>query len=414
MGGLALVVEARGIPLRRTHRVRVAGSPRSVTLPAPNRNWRDRIVRQYPGPLQRTYPLADILEGLGESSGDDISSFFFYDEGQLSFADLDSEVRVSGPAAAAIATLWSTGGRARRITVAGLPFRDYPDVDLVMPERYGLRPLRAGLFRINGSWLDFGLSLPEVRSFDASALAHLSLDSRTGQSACAASHREYRILVSPVRQSLTRQAVTFAAPPRRFESASQAVVSLPCHFAPGTFRILSPSGPVDGRSGIPFTVGDGQREVILRVDAKRASFAGLMIIFVVLVAPALLFSRIPVSGLARALAVCATGLVGVRLLLGMAAAVEYPFLQEASQTGLWFAALLPWAVLLAGMVRDSKGFRPAWAAPAQLAYGILLTGFAAAVFMDSPAKVGVLSVVSIGLAAVSLPWSDRTRSRFKG
>ncbi|MFL5384016.1 MAG: hypothetical protein ACJ8GN_15955 [Longimicrobiaceae bacterium] len=405
-GGLALTVEERGPPLRRTHWVR--GGGREVFLPAARRNWRDRLVNRHPGPLQRTYPLADVLEALGEPGGSTLSSFFYYDDGTLSFADLDSELTVSGPPAAGADTLWAPGEDPRRFTVAGLPFRDYADVDLTPPERYGVRPLRSGRLSLNGPWLDFRMSTPEVRSFDAGAMRQLSLDNRTRHRPCAAPDRVFRVHLSAVRQSLAREAVTFSAPPRRFESASQAVLALRCDFAGTALRILTPAGPVAGTLGTPFTVGDGRREVIVRIDAKNVTPWGLLLLTALLAAPALLFGRVPVPDAVRGLAVCATGLAAVRLLMGLSAAVEYPFLQEASQTGIWLAAVLPWAVLLAGADRRRA---PDWFAPAQVVYGAFALALTWAVFVDSRPKFVVLGGLALAVGALAHPAVRGTLAR---
>ncbi|HEU4558480.1 MAG TPA: hypothetical protein VFS20_11555 [Longimicrobium sp.] len=387
--GLALTLPAND---------RVSNGSRSVVLPAVNRNWRDRLVSRHPGPLQRTYPLADVMEALGEPGGNDLSSFFFYDEEQVGFADLDSEVSLTGPPTRDTDTLWTAQGGARRFTVAGLPFRDYAEVNLTAPERYGVRPLRSGRTTLNGPWLDFRISTPEVRSFDAKALRELSFEGRAGRP-CAAPERTYRVHLSAVRQSLERSAVTFSAPPRRFESASQAVLALPCDFSGRGMRILTPSGPVAGEPGTPFTVGDGRREAIFRVDAKNLTPGGLLLLFVLLAFSAFLFLRVPVGGEIRALAVCATGVAAVRLLLGLDAAVEYPFLQEASQTGVWLAAVLPWAVLVAGCERRSA---PAWFGPAQAIYTAFAVALTTVVFVDSRPKVLVLGGLTVALGVLAL------------
>ena len=122
------------------------------------------------------------------------------------------------------------------------------------------------------------------------------------------------------------------------------------------------------------------------------------------------------GGEVRALAVCATGLAAVRLLLGLDAAVEYPFLQEASQTGVWLAAVLPWAVLVAG---SDRRFAPPWFAPAQAVYAAFVTALTVAVFVDSRAKaivlglltmaVGVLALRRPGAAGRTWPWRSAPR-----
>ena len=389
---------AAGVALTAPANDRVSNGSRSVVLPAANRNWRDRLLGRHPGPLQRTYPLADVMEALGEPGGNDLSSFFYFDDERVGFADLDSEVSLTGPPTRDTDTLWTAALGSRRFTVAGLPFRDYAEVNLTTPERYGVRPLRSGRTTLNGPWLDFRISTPEVRSFDAPALRELSLEGRAGRS-CAPPERMYRVHLSAARQSLERSAVTFSAPPRRFESASQAVLALPCDFSGKGMRILTPSGPVAGEPGTPFTVGDGRREAIVRVDAKNLASGGLFLLFALLALPAFLFLRVPVGGEIRALALCATGIAAVRLLLGLDAAVEYPFLQEASQTGVWLAAVLPWAVLVAGCDRRSA---PPWFGPAQAIYTAFAVALTSVVFVDSRPKVLVLGGLTVALGVLAL------------
>lgn len=379
------------LPWREEHVLR-DGTGRRVVVPPARLSWRDRLADRRPGPFQRTYPLADVLLQL-DSTADvgEISSFFYYDDGGFSFADLDSEVRVGGAAAPSPAdTVWTTGDGERRLVMAGLPFRDHPEPELSGPERYGLRTLRSGHVRMEGQWLDFYLSSPEIRSFGREDLGQLSLDARTRQSPCAGKERVFRVHVSPVRQTLARRAVTFAAPPRRFESASQAVLSLPCSFEPGTLRVLSPSGTIRTQTGLPFSVGDGRREVLMRVDAKRLDPAGWLLTAGLLLLPSVLLLWLPVPPMVRGLAIAALGMVAIRLLLGLSTSVEYPYLQEANQTGLWLTPVLPWAVLAAG----SRGrFRRAADAWLHAAYALLIVVVTPVIFVDSMGKTLVLSVL---------------------
>jgi hypothetical protein len=388
---LSVVRGPGALPWREEHALHDGRGKRAV-LPPARMSWRDRLVDRRPGPFQRTYPLADVLEQIdpGADRGE-LSSFFFYDEGRLSFVDLDSEVSVgSASAPAAVDTAWFTGGGERRMMVAGLAFRDHRDTELTGAERYGLRPLRSGQVRVEGPWLDFYLASPEIRSFGKANLGQLSLDARTRRSPCAGREGAFRVHVSPVRQTYARRAITFSAPPRLFESASQAVLSLPCTFAPGPLRVLSPSGTLRVETGAPFSLGDGRREVLLRVDAKRLALAGRLLAVGFLLLPSLLLLWLPVPSVVRGLAIVALGLAAVRLLLGLSTGVEYPYLQEANQTGLWMLPVLPWAVLAAGSRAHLRRPVDPWL---HAAYAALMMAAAFVIFVDSVGKAVVLGAI---------------------
>lgn len=377
---------------RQVHRI-VADDGRSVVLPPARVSWRDSIFERRLGPFQRTYPLADVLEALepGTPVGE-LSSFFYYQDGELSFADLDSEVIVSGRAAPAVDTVWAAGAGERRLVLAGLTFRDHRELGLTAPERYGLRTLRAGRVQVQGPWLNFYLSAPEIRSFGRNDLEQLSLDARTRRAPCSGREQVFRVHLSPVHESLTRRAITFSAPPRRFESASQAVLSLPCAFAPGALRVLTPSGTIAGKTGAPFSLGDGRREVLVRVDAKRLTLAGRLLVGGLLLLPVLLLPGLAVPSVVRGIAVCALGLMALRLLLGLSAGVEYPYLQEAGQTGLWLAPVLPWAILAVGARGASRGGRDA---ALHLTYAVAMSAAAWVLFVDSSGKRLVLGMLPL-------------------
>ena len=119
--GVALTVTSVAAVFHRVDRV--WSGAHWVALPAARRNWRDRLFSRHPGPLQRTYPLADVMEALGEPGASELSSFFFYDEGRVGFADLDSEVTLRG---APCPTPTPCG--PRQGARAASPWRGFPSV----------------------------------------------------------------------------------------------------------------------------------------------------------------------------------------------------------------------------------------------------------------------------------------------
>src|SRR5690606_4866875 len=132
----------------------------------------------------------------------------------LAIADLDSEV--DAPDAAADLAIWSREAGGARAMVAGLPLRDYPEIDLAVPERYGVRPLRTLRFAVRGRWLGAMFASREVQAFDGATLETLRLPPDEGGTAT------YRVRVSHTRNSMVREAIVFDAPPRSFAAGSQA------------------------------------------------------------------------------------------------------------------------------------------------------------------------------------------------
>ncbi|HUH14127.1 MAG TPA: hypothetical protein VMK65_13515, partial [Longimicrobiales bacterium] len=108
-----------------------------VAIP-PAGGWRRYLVPRRPGILERSYPLADLLDQVApEAAGTrpGLSSFVFHeDDGRLALALLDSEVRV-GTRAPPPLPVWTRAHGGRRVLVAGLPHRDFPEPDLTLPER---------------------------------------------------------------------------------------------------------------------------------------------------------------------------------------------------------------------------------------------------------------------------------------
>lgn len=420
----------------------VSGAAR---LPGVERGLLARLWPYHPSVFQRTYPLSDVLAAVDARVGARLaalSSFFFYRDGRLHLADLDSEVALSGPSHRP-GRREDRGdgepvGNGVRLLVAGLPLRDYPEPDLTLPERYGVRPLRSFRVVAEGRWLDAGLTSPETRVMDRDALEDLRLPGSRN----AEGEPVYRLRLASARQALARKAVVFDAAPARFEVPGQAVLSLPLEPTRGSVEILTPSGLTEWETGRPLALGTGQRRLLVRVDGQGTS-AGFWWIHVVLLAlPVALVLLRPATGPVFALALAAAGLGAFRLVLSLSAMAEPPHVMEAWQLGLWLFPYLPWVVVVAGEVARGVGRsvpagrrsapsgmpeergaygssgreRTAWRAPADPgeswirrgfhgAYALVLVGLAAVLFPASGAKAAALSVLA--LATAGTWWAGR-------
>jgi hypothetical protein len=367
----------------------------------------------HPSAFQRTYPLADILAELdpgGAGALPALTSFLYYQDGVLHVADLDSEVEVPGREGPGTLEVWSSGLGGRRVMVAGLPHRDYPEPALTLPERYGIRPLRTFRLSVAGGWLDAALGAPEIRALDRNTLETLRLpDDRAPDGS-----RLYRIRLTPGRNALARQSVVFDAAPAAFAVAGQAVLRLPEDPTTRQVGILTPSGLAEWETGRPIALGSGDRRLLARVDGSGAS-SGFWLTYVTLFGFVVaLFARRPMSGPVFALALTVTGLVCVRLVLGLSAAQRYPFVQEAQQIALWLLPLLPWVVALAGEMarpdRDPDLLSPAawrrWIFHA--VYGLAVLALAVVLFEGSRTKQAVLGSVPLAFmgmwAAARMGW----------
>lgn len=360
-----LELAGRGVPLPwvREHAFRdvdaVAGNGAgTVRLPGVERGPLARLRPYHPSVFQRTYPLADVLAALEADAGarlPALSSFFFYRDGALRLADLDSEVSVAGEADAVHGPV-PPGGR---LLVAALPLRDYPEPDLELPERYGVRPLRAFRLETDGAWLDAALTSPETRALDRDELEELRLPgARDAEGAPV-----YRIRLASARDALARRAVTFDAAPGRFAVPGQAVLSLPVDPGRGEVEVLTPSGLARWETGRPLTLGTGDRRLLVRVDGLDTSAAFWWVYAALLALPVTLVLLRPMTGPVFALALAATGLAGFRLILSLSAMAEPPHVMEAQQLALWLLPFLPWVVVVAGEVARGQGEREDGAGP---------------------------------------------------
>lgn len=428
------------VPWTRVHTLRTLGGaepwlddPVNGSIDArvaisPPDGWRRFLATRRPGILERSYPLADILDQVapeGPGSRPGLSSFLFYDDhGRLSIALLDSEVRVGSRRPPPL-PIWTAERGGRRVLVVGQPHRDYPEPDLTLPERYGVRPLRSVRFRLEGEWLEARPSRPEVHALDRAALEELDIRGPDGAG------DEFRIRVNPGRGTLLRQAVVFATPPDAFGTAGQAVFHLPRNPARSDFEVVTPSGFSRWRNHHPLSLGDGVRSVLLRVDGQSASLGTLFAYGILLAVGVSVFWIWRLTGRLYALAVVLLGLAGVRLLLGLSAHAEPPFDQEAQQLALWVAPFLPWLVVVGsdiGAALREKGSRGVSSAhgivanagrsgePVSTRWGwhaafvVVLAALAWVLFADSLAKRLVLAILPAMLLGVLFVVRDRPRS----
>jgi hypothetical protein len=386
-----------GVPLPWTERhalVDVEGG--RVVLPAARHQPLRRMRGAQPSVFARAYPLADIVQAVDPSAGalPALASFLYYDDGRLTLADLDGEV--DGPRAAEALPVWSSTEGGRRLLVAGLPLRDYREQDLTLPERYGVRPLRTFRFELHGRWLDALFATPEIQAFDRAAMAALRLPRDE------AGTPVYRVRISHARHSMVREAIVFDAPPRAFAAGSQAILALPEDARAGAFDIVTPSGTARWATGRPLPLGTSDRALLVRVDGQATS-AGFWLVHALLFAAigGMLWAR-RTRGVPLAVAVLGTGLLSVRLLLGVTALLEFPFVGEGHQIGLWLLPVLPWAIVVASEIAERWHDRkqPDPALRLHGAYATGMVGLSLVVFAGSPAKQLVLAIVPIGLFAL--------------
>lgn len=391
-----LHIAGLGIPLpwTRRHVISEAAGGR-VVLPSARGQWFRRLRGAQPSVFARAYPLADVVHGVDTlaTSLPPLGSFLFYDGRGLALADLDGEV--DAPRAAEALTVWSRADGGARAMVAALPLRDYPEIDLTVPERYGIRPLRTLRFEVRGRSLDALLAAPEIQAFDLAALATLRLPpDESGTPA-------YRVRVSHARNSMVREAIVFESPPRSFAAGSQAILALPEDPKAGSFDVVTPSGTARWATGRPMPLGTDDRALLVRVDGQATS-AGFWLVHAVLFAAVglMLHARRP-RGAALALAVAAVGILAVRLLLGIGALLEFPFVGEGHQLSLWLLPVVPWAIVIAAEAGarlrreapDAGGWR------FHTVYALGVVALSLTLFPDSNAKQLVLSLVPIALVA---------------
>ena len=413
-------VAGLGVPLPWTtrHRVRDVATGAVAVLPLSRLGWARRITGRRPTLYARAYPLADVLARLGEEAVPPLTSFFYYDGRSLALADLDSEVRCTGVAEPAVAeaasdagtaaqaTVWHGEGRGDRLLIAALPLRDYPELGLALPERYGVRPLASYRVEAPGDYIDLRYTEPEVRTLDRAELAAVSLPVAPGEQGIV------RVRVSHAANSLVREAVVFESPPRAFGAGIEAILLLPEDPSHREMEVLTPAGATRWPAGQPIPLGDGERSTLVRVDGQSASAGFWLLLIALFGMVASVFAVRRPAGVAFTLAILALGFASIRLLLGLSAHLEPPFVQEGHQLGLWLLPVLPWAVIAATDAALARRARRSPSLRTQIVHGAYAAAIAVltlALFAGSPAKQAVLAAVAVVIGAL-VPVFGRSRA----
>ena len=421
-----------------------AGGPAAI-VPYPEGAGVLGLLPRRPGVYQRTYPLAE-LAAAGGFDGPGVAglrSFLYYREGSPRLAVLDDLVEVllpDGTAKAPVesASAWPGSGRTPVVTVAGLPYRDFPDPGLAAGERYGARPLRSFRARVDGEWVTVQGARAEVHSVETAGLppATLAPSALAGGSRGGSMLHLVRLAVGDAPEGPA--GLTFASPSNVFAAAGEAVLRLPQAPSAGWFELLSPSGQARWETGRPFTLSDGEKGLLLRVDGLAASWSFLLLLTLLFLLAAAPFALVETTGAVRGLALAALGIAALRVLLSLSAMARYPFVDEGHQIGLWLVPALPWFVCALGRKRgetsaaDGAGLAPDARAPAMAppgagrrdvrpsapwsaranvaaaALGAPLIFLAAALFPTTPAKSLVLSAAVVCAAVIALLPMERS------
>ena len=425
-----------------------AGGPAAI-VPYPEGAGVLGLLPRRPGVYQRTYPLAE-LAAAGGFDGPGVAglrSFLYYREGSARLAVLDDLVEVLSPDGTAkapveSASAWPGSGRTPVVTVAGLPYRDFPDPGLAAGERYGARPLRSFRARVDGEWITVQGARAEVHSIETVGLppATLAPSALAGGSGGGSMLHLVRLAVGDAPEGPA--GLTLASPSNVFAAAGEAVLRLPQVPSAGWFELLSPSGQARWETGRPFTLSDGEKGLLLRVDGLAASWSFLLLLTLLFLLAAAPFVLVETTGAVRGLALAALGIAALRVLLSLSAMARYPFVDEGHQIGLWLVPALPWFVCALGRKRgetsaaDGAGLaaathaaatpppgagrrdvRPSapWSARANLAAAALgapLIFLAAALFPTTPAKSLVLSAAVVCAAVIALLPMERSLLAF--
>ncbi len=333
-----------------------ANEPAVAVLPYPDGAGTMGLLPSRPGIYQRTYPLADLAAAMGpnDQSLDRLRSFLYYDdEGAARLAVLDAEVEAfsaDGTAKVPIgaAPAWTRTDGQRSVTVAGLPHRDFPDSRLAAGERYGARPLRTFRVVADGDWVTVRGARTEVHDIEVAGLPPARILPSTFATGLEGDVRLHAVRLAAGDGSAVSAGLTFSSPSNGFAAAGQAVLRLPEGPATGWFELLAPSGQASWRTGRPFTLSDGQRGLLVRVDGFAASGGFMLLLALLFVAAAAPFAFIGTTAAVRAVAFAALGLAALRALLSVSAMVRYPFVDEGHQIGLWLIPALPWFACVLG------------------------------------------------------------------
>ena len=387
----------------------------SVVVPYPEGTGVLGLFRRRPGIYQRTYPLAEMAAagGFDGPSVARLRSFLYYDEGAARLVVLDDLVEVLSPDGVAKAPVdaapaWPGSGRTPRVTVAGLPYRDFPDPALAPGERYGARPLRSFGVRVDGEWVTVE-ARAEVHSIETAGLPRPTLAPSAAGDGPRSDVRLHAVRLAVGDAPEGPAGLTLSSPSDVFAAAGQAVLGLPEAPSAGWFELRSPSGQARWETGRPFTLDDGEKGLLLRVDGLAASSSFLLLLTLLFLLAAAPFAFVKTTGAVRGVALAALGIAALRVLLSLSAMARYPFVDEGHQIGLWLVPALPWFVCVLGRQRGAarQDVRPSapWISRTNIAtalLGAVLIFLAAALFPTSPAKALVLTFAVVCAAAFAM------------
>ena len=387
----------------------------SVIVPYPEGTGVFGFLPRRPGIYQRTYPLAEMAAagGFDGPSVARLRSFLYYDEGAARLVVLDDRVEVLSPDGVArvpvdVAAAWPGSGRTPRVTVAGLPYRDFPDPVLAVGERYGARPLRSFGVRVDGEWVTVE-ARAEVHSIETAGLPRPTLAPSAAADGPRSDARLHAVRLAVGDAPDGPAGLTLSSPSDVFAAAGQAVLGLPEAPSAGWFELRSPSGQARWETGQPFTLDDGEKGLLLRVDGLAASSSFLLLLALLFFLAAVPFAFVETTGAVRGVALAALGIASLRVLLSLSAMARYPFVDEGHQIGLWLVPALPWFVCVMGRQRGAaqRDVRPSapWISRTNVATALLgaaLIFLAAALFPTSLAKTLVLTFAVVCAAAFAL------------
>ena len=285
-----------------------------------------------PDVFQRSYPLADLLVGTDstEVALEQLASFLYYESGDPRLVVLDDHITVTTAAGVvrqpSDLALDPRSPRAR-ILIAGLPLRDIDEPRLGRGERYGVRPIRSFAPRMDEGWLTLAETRQRVEPVPVEAMSP-----------------DAGLWLLPGQGLPQPGALQLAGYSNRFGTVSQGLLRRDPEGSRDAFRILTPSGLSDAAVGRPFTLGDGERGLLFRLDSLHPSppfLLGLLALFGV---GALAFPALRIGSAGASVALVGIGLVGLRALLSLSAWARYPFVDEGFHLSLWLIPALPWLV----------------------------------------------------------------------
>ncbi len=368
---------------------------RSTSIPYPEGSWvgtrMAELFKRRPSVFQRTYPLTELIQAahagdtansarpgfLATPHGRGLRSFLYYDQDAPRLMALDQGivVRTRDGAERTPVARHPIGRspdpqeerpseppdtRFGQMIVAALPYRDFPEPQLALGERYGIRVQQRMRLRVDPDWLTVQ-PRTEVHAVPVATLPDNGIPGANGDP--DRDRWDLRALhLSAGDGADQRGELLFSSPGNRFAGAAQAVLHLPAKPTVGWFEILAPSGLATWETGKPFTLQDGDRGLLVRVDGLGVSAAltALLVALFLLAAAPLALPGIATA--TRIVALAGIALASLRLLLSVSAMVRDPFLDEGYRISLWLIPAVPWLLLVAE--RLALGRRPSLNTPA--------------------------------------------------